>query len=408
MADKGARSKCAVCGNKGMTLTVSEIAKRADANYRIHYRPGEEEPYLDIDAEHTRWVQQGEAPDEIMSEEMGSDIDIAEAVVKALSDREWHDIAQGGLAYYATDTCYELDQNSQHPHHSLWRRFCDLIKYDRRFFDDAAEDALKQIFVGLEQLGCVVPKGHYLPFLELEAGTPIYRAREARSDRQAFEFLDAPAKELGPPPRAMRRAGRLNAAGIPVFYGAFNAETCVAEIRPHVGCYVVVGKFTATRILRVIDLTAASVEPIPPNIFDPCFAELNDCYLRLKFLNVFHSLVTQPIHPDEEPIEYVPTQVVAEFLSNKMNLDGVIYTSAQVEGEDHCNIALFAADGIVEGVKSESAGETTSVLVNWMTSCPPIPFPTIRERKPSLRNDGAFTKMIQIKSVRYGRNGRLE
>ena len=35
----------------------------------------------------------------------------------------------------------------------------------------------------------------------------------------------------------------MNAAGISVFYGAMEEETCIAEARAPVGSYVVIGRF---------------------------------------------------------------------------------------------------------------------------------------------------------------------
>ena len=46
----------------------------------------------------------------------------------------------------------------------------------------------------------------------------------------------------------------MNAQGIPVFYGAMEESTCVSEVRPPVGSYVVLAKFELLRPMRLLDL----------------------------------------------------------------------------------------------------------------------------------------------------------
>ena len=63
------------------------------------------------------------------------------------------------------------------------------------------------------------------------------------------------ASSLGPPPERLRKAGRMNSAGIQVFYGAYELETCLSELRPNVGDVVFAAKFELTRSLCVLDLS---------------------------------------------------------------------------------------------------------------------------------------------------------
>lgn len=49
------------------------------------------------------------------------------------------------------------------------------------------------------------------------------------------EITANPARNLGAPPKVRAGEGRMNPAGVPAFYGAFERETCVAELRPPVG-----------------------------------------------------------------------------------------------------------------------------------------------------------------------------
>jgi RES domain len=51
---------------------------------------------------------------------------------------------------------------------------------------------------------------------------------------------------------------------------------------------------------------------------------------RSQFLEGFHALIARPIQPHEEPLEYIPTQAVAEYVANVLSLDGILYASAQL------------------------------------------------------------------------------
>lgn len=84
----------------------------------------------------------------------------------------------------------------------------------------------------------------------------LFRARVHSSSESLQQTLSSPEKELGPPPANIASAGRMNARGISVFYGALDQHTAISEVRPHVGSYVVVGKFDLVKPLTLINLSA--------------------------------------------------------------------------------------------------------------------------------------------------------
>jgi hypothetical protein len=168
-----------------------------------------------------------------------------------------------------------------------------------------------------------------LPILEIGPSTPItqvYRARRVRSEDEAHRIFENPRAELGPPPPEKATAGRMNPAGIAVFYGALSAETAAAEVRPSVGGTVVMGRFAPMRSLRLLNLTQIGAG-FTGSIFNPVY---EDRAARLRFLRGFHRLIARPIQIDDEPLEYLPTQAVAEYVANVLGLDGLLYASAQV------------------------------------------------------------------------------
>ena len=118
------------------------------------------------------------------------------------------------------------------------------------------------------------------------------------------------AKELGPPPLEFAKtAGRMNAPGIVVFYGAYDKDTALAEAT---GTHdsMTVAEFETLSDLAVVDLTNL---PRIPSIFE---RGLRD---SLLFLEHFTQEVSRPFEPDAEiHIEYTPTQVVSEFFRHRL------------------------------------------------------------------------------------------
>ena len=97
----------------------------------------------------------------------------------------------------------------------------------------------------------------------------FWRARKAQSIDELKAILKSPTSEMGPPPSRCATGGRMNAQGIPVFYGAFDPDTCVAEVRAPVGSHVVVARFELLRPVRLLDFDALSEVYVPGSHFDP-------------------------------------------------------------------------------------------------------------------------------------------
>jgi hypothetical protein len=175
-------------------------------------------------------------------------------------------------------------------------------------------------------------------------------------------MLADPRHELSPPPYAKAVQGRMNPTGIPVFYGAFAAAVAIAEVRPPVGGIVLVGAFRPLRPLRLLDLPRIG-HRFTGSIFAPGYA---DRAARALFLRSFHRLIASPVQPQDEPIEYLPTQAVAEYVRNVLGFDGIAFHSTQTgstEDDDldagaggtvadttqYSNVAIFA-DPVVDAV----------------------------------------------------------
>jgi hypothetical protein len=152
----------------------------------------------------------------------------------------------------------------------------------------------------------------------------------------------------------------MSPAGIPAFYGAEDLDTVIDEIRTVTGsrAYWSAGEFTTSRGCILLDLATM---PEPPTIFD---AERRRLRRPLYFLAAFADEISKPLgDQSREHIDYVPTQVVAEFLrlsppSELGPVAGVRYRSARHEGGT-CVVLFVPHDDCV----SEAFGEGLQLVL---------------------------------------------
>ncbi|HHQ4534808.1 TPA: RES family NAD+ phosphorylase [Aeromonas veronii] len=164
--------------------------------------------------------------------------------------------------------------------------------------------------------------------------------------------LENPEKNFGPPPYMHATSGRMNATGIPVFYGALSPEIAIAEVRPAVGSYVVVAQFRPVRPLQILDISALDkITPYTKSLFDPVAAEK---LAIASFLRKLSQKLTTPVSGQRTDHEYLITQAVSEYLSvsETYALDGIRFSSTQQSQETDneikdYNIVLFSKSATV-------------------------------------------------------------
>lgn len=217
-----------------------------------------------------------------------------------------------------------------------WREFSERVKHGSRFFPTARAGkrppfpdpddiepadvlaSLSQIFL---ELGLV----H-----EVRPGTRLMRARTHDP-----EIVLRTPQDLGPPPpEKANLPNRMSPAGIPMFYGAFDGKTALAEVDyARSGKAATVVTFETMLPFRVVDLSDPREVP---SIFDP-----ERRYLRpwTLFIRAFVRDFSKPIARDHpEHVEYAPTQYVTEYIRFKMpgRIKGVIFPSSKVRGGRSC------------------------------------------------------------------------
>ncbi len=314
------------------------------------------------------------------------DHEVIAALADALIEGDNYWPPDGEEAFYDDERTYILSEAGFEEHSYTWATFRQEILHEQRFFNQRALERLKKIFDGLHLLRDEVSNPAVYEIRPGDDGAKFFRARKANSINERRSIALDPAGKLGPPPEKLRRAGRMNSAGIPAFYGAFDTETCVAELRPAVGESVIFGSFELTRPILVLDTTRFMGRPQVQNVFAQTYV------VRMKlwrFMAAFMNEIAKPSLPEDEHLDYISTQVVSEYLTHlhkfkhgngEKTIDAIIYRSAQ-NGSGK-NIAIFGDAGTVAGKEAS------------------FPF-LLRRGKPALRVLDDSVKSLQVTSVRF-------
>ena len=222
-----------------------------------------------------------------------------------------------------------------------WEEFCRVIKHERRYFfaqrkpgkDSelySPSEILRLIFSYADEAGA---------FVQLPRSTKLYRARQ-----QAEGESLTTAGKLGPPPvECAIQANRMSPPGIVMMYASEDEQTALAETAMTTGTYAI-GEFVTERDALILDFTRL---PSIPSIFTELSDALEyDPRPRLGFLHRVSREMSRSIARDDRMhIEYVPTQVVTEYIrtvltTGKGAVEGIRYRSSRKDGET--SLVLFA------------------------------------------------------------------
>ena len=235
-----------------------------------------------------------------------------------------------------------------------WEYFCDVVMHKRRFFfldygphpyEPEVYDpghVLGELFAFATDAGL---------FKVLPAGILLYRARWERDGAR----LETPQK-LGPPPENVAvQANRMSPPGVVMFYASDDIETALLEAAQEPGTFAV-GCWKLLRPISVLDLTNI---PAVPDLFE--YDPRSGQFLPRRPLTFLHHVAEQMSQPvardDRVHVDYVPTQVVTEFLRSRVRwqgslIDGIMYGSSVQPGR--ASYALFATQNHIVGGSSGS------------------------------------------------------
>ena len=326
-------------------VPIEAVAQIVDGVLRELYWGGPDDGNVWLD-------DRGDLLVDVLYDLTGADDDSKiEAMIGVLVDQDDYWPPDGEEPFYDAEYRYTLQTGTGEQHSRTWQAFRRSLMFESRFFNPDAETALHEIFHGVQQLRDANRQG---PVYLIQPEAPqacFFRARVANTHEDMQRIKANLAKELGPPPEHLRKAGRLNPSGISAFYGAFDLPTCIAELRPSVGGSIISAQFRLTRPICVLDTTRFADRPASVNLFA---AGALDRARLFEFMQMFMREIAQPVFPGEEHLEYLPTQALAEFLNRRFNIlfegvrrgiDAVIFHSAQrPEGK---NIVILGDAAIV-------------------------------------------------------------
>lgn len=238
----------------------------------------------------------------------------------------------GEELFYDDDSFYDYREIDDSYHIEEWNYFVNKIKHETRFFLDYTDTILSDIIKYLPNF----KKGTNDLIINLKGNKKnIYRARYFKSDKDKNEILNDPIKQLGCVPKIRAKIGRMNPAGISIFYGALDVRTCLDEIKLKPNGKAIIGTFKIIEDLRILDLTKLN----EVNHAKVLSYLDNDFYKKvsiLKFLSHFESEISKEISKDESELEYIPTQYITELLltNKEFNLDGILFTSSLTKKEN--------------------------------------------------------------------------
>lgn len=356
----GKVTRCDYCHSEvNPTVEIENLAARVHSVLQKHFYMTSPEPEgIDLlAAREGYWEQPGEPVTNVIMNLVYSSEEIAEAMLEYLSS-QYDPCGKDALTNpspYAGDSQYEERPIDTYEFQESWSTFRKEILANSRFFNQTARGMLEHLFHGIEQL---TTRDGQPVVRVLRESDCIYRARVAKTDDELTKILAGAPQSLGPPPGIHASGGRMNAEGISVLYGATDAETCIAEVRAPVGSMVVICNFKPVRELRVLDLTLLEKVFLQGSLFD---SEHTKSMSRVHFLKRVVDELSQPVLPGAEIREYLPTQVVAEYLGShsEMKLDGVMFASSQTTPLDSQkqsgdknpsgkNVVLFSRASILE------------------------------------------------------------
>lgn len=321
----GILGKCSYCGKRKRTVELSELLSLIVVG--IDYLFEDPIEFKDFDNE----AETGFDGDNFYFEELfynRLDLDITDG---KLSEDIFEHLDNTSL-YYLKD---EYGSHSEYLS-DLWQHFKETVKHRARFVfyyqDIFKEYHLSDPINILKDVQKAIQD--FELFRQISPLENIYRCRQhsLQNDVKAANDLSSP------PDPFCKTNNRMSAIGISMFYGSLNKQVCIDEVinkSDDTKPYLTTGYFNSKKVLNLIDLT--NLPPIP-SIYDK---ERNKHRNTIFFLKEFIKDISEPVKSSDSSIEYVPTQIVTEYIKFNPGLkaNGIMYKSSKKNFFE--NIVLF-------------------------------------------------------------------
>jgi hypothetical protein len=322
----GNKGTCSYCNKNRIVVELSELLKLIVVGIKYLFEDPSDSRYLNKDGTHGL---------------DGNTFDFYDLWNGDYLDLRIGDtkLFEGIYSYLSNDSlyCYKDEYTSESEYlDSIWTEFKETVKYNARFVF-----YFKNLFKGLDYSDPIDILNKvqnsilkYNLISELPANTILYRARQHSKPKDVSK-----ASEMASSPVFLSKAnGRMNPAGISMFYCSRNKNLTLKEVvdfedtqKP----YYTTAIFRNNEILRLVDL---SFLPELGSYFDETVNRERE---TLTFLKDFIADISKPIDYNDSIIEYIPTQIVTEYIkfNPKLNVNGIIYPSSK--NRTQYNIVIF-------------------------------------------------------------------
>ena len=206
-----------------------------------------------------------------------------------------------------------------------WKNFSENVKHKARYFDHKEFSVTKN----LNKLN------DFFERMKTTDDSIVYRARKIYSDKDKKDIEKNESKELGKAPIHIVKNNRFSPLGISYGYFAFDEITALSEARASNNDEFAIGKFRLTNNLALIDFRKESFSKLVNPFLDTF--NINTYYSSL-IIKEFIEDISKPIEDEDTLLEYVPTQIMAEYIWSE-GYGGFIFDSSQ--NENGGNIVIF-------------------------------------------------------------------
>jgi hypothetical protein len=211
-------------------------------------------------------------------------------------------------------------------YHSAWNNLKEIVKTKARFvFHFEQQFSTYGSANPIDILNKVQNSiSHFNLFRSIDASKKLYRCRQHEKENEIDELGINIASN---PTLNCKTNNRMSPAGISMFYSSPHKDICINEVvnfKNKKKPYYTTAFFRPKKTLKLVDLTQI---PEIPSAFD----KKNNMQIEtLFFLKDFIKDISKPIHENDSIIEYVPTQIVTEYIryNPSLKVDGLIYSSS--------------------------------------------------------------------------------
>lgn len=310
----GKKGMCDYCECNRKVIELSEVLKLIVVGINYYYEDPNNSRYINHDAEYG--LDGNIMHFNEMFYDLGLEIDDSELcddIIKYLDNQSLYCL----INEYTSESEY---------YHETWNNFKEIVKNKARYVF-----YYKNQFSGfntgnpIDVLDKVQHSIlHFNLFREISTTEKLYRCRQHVNKN---EIDDLGINIASNPTANCKTNNRMSPAGISMFYCSTNKNICINEVvnfdnneKP----FYTTAYFHSKDNLKLVDLTKL---PVIPSAFD----EKNNWQIEtLFFLKDFIKDISKPIDGNDAIIDYVPTQIVTEYIRYNPNLkvDGLIYPSS--------------------------------------------------------------------------------